>query len=90
MIDNKVYHDDKKIGWIDGEHIRDMANNRLGYFENGCVYDEEKGYKVAYIQENSLKYENGRPSSDLQHINEEIHGDIPILEKCAIKVLFDL
>ena len=90
IIDNKIYHDDQKIGWIDGIHIRDMSNNKLGWFENGFVYSENGARKVAYIHENELVYENGRPSSALEHINEEIQGNIPILAKCAVKVLLDL
>lgn len=89
VIDNKVWHDGAKIGWIDDHHIRDEENNKLGYFEDGHVYNES-GYKVAYIQENELYYENGRTPSSLEHVNEEVQGDVPMLAKCAIKVLFDL
>ena len=89
VIDGKVWHNGQKIGWIDGEHVRDMANKKLGYFQNGFVYNES-GHKEAYIEENELHYENGRTASNIEHINEEIEGNIPILEKCAIKVLFDL
>jgi hypothetical protein len=89
VIDNKIWHNGQKIGWIDGEHIRDEENKKLGYFENGFVYNES-GYKVAYIKENELCYENGRSPSELEHVNELIEGGIPMLAKCAIKVLFDL
>ena len=89
VLDRKIYHHDQKLGWIDGGHIRDDAGNKLGWFENGFVF-HENGHKVAYIHENQLVYENGRTPSSLEHINEEIQGDVPILEKCAIKVLFDL
>lgn len=90
VIDNKIWHDDQKIGWIDGEHIRDMANTKLGWFENGFVYRESDARKIAYIHENELCYENGRTPSSLEHINEEVQGNVPMLAKCAIKVLFDL
>jgi hypothetical protein len=53
------------------------------------IYNEA-GHKVAYIHENELCYENGRESSPLEHVNEEIQGNIPILAKCAIKTLLDL
>ena len=89
VIDGKVWHNGQKIGWVDGEHIRDMEGKKLGYFQNGFVYNES-GYKEAYIEENELHYENGMSASVLEHINEEIEGNIPILEKCAIKVLLDL
>jgi hypothetical protein len=88
VIDNKIWHDGQRIGWVDGEHIRDDENKKLGYFENGYVYNES-GHKVAYIYENELCYENGRPPSELEHVNELIQGGISMLAKCAIKVLFD-
>jgi hypothetical protein len=88
VIDNKIWHDGQRIGWVDGEHIRDDENKKLGYFENGYVYNES-GHKVAYIHENELCYENGRPPSELEHVNELIQGGISMLAKCAIKVLFD-
>lgn len=89
VFDNKIWHDGQKIGWIDGGHIRDLSSNKIGYFENGFVYDQA-GHKIAYLHENELMYENGRTPSSLEHINEEIEGNVPILAKCAIKVLFDL
>ena len=87
IFDNKIWRNGQKIGWIDGNHIRTEVDNRkLGYFENNFVYNME-GRKVAYLYENELKFENGSASIPLEHINEEIEGAVPLLEKCAVHVL---
>ncbi len=86
----KIYHFDRKIGWIDGNHVRkEEDGKRLGYWESDCVYGES-GHKIAYLHEDNLVYASGRVAGSLEHINEEIRGGAPILAKCAIKVLFDL
>lgn len=88
IFDNKIYHDGAKIGWIDGEHVRDTADNKLGWFQNGFVYNEA-GHKVAYIFENELRFENGQTAIPLEHINEKIEGTVPMLQKCAVQVLLE-
>ncbi|MDR3402403.1 MAG: hypothetical protein P4L99_07885, partial [Chthoniobacter sp.] len=85
----KIWNNGEKIGWIEGNHVRDMGDRRLGYFENNFVYNME-GRKVAYILENELRYENDTPAAELERVNEEIEGSFPILTKCAVKVLLDL
>ena len=87
IFDNKIWRDGQKIAWIDGNHIRvDQSGQKLGYFENNFIYNMA-GHKVAYIYENELRFENGGASIPLEHINEEIEGTVPLLEKCAVHVL---
>jgi len=87
IFDNKIWRDGQKIAWIDGNHIRtDQDGQKLGYFENNFVYNMA-GHKVAYIFENELRFENGGSAVSLEHINEEIEGAVPLLEKCAVHVL---
>ncbi len=89
IFDNKIWKDGEKIGWLDGTHLRNMEDVKLGYFEDGYIYNIE-ARKVAYIYENELRYENGASATQLESINEMIEGNFPILTKCAVKVLFDL
>lgn len=88
IIDGKIWHDGQKMGRIDGEHIRDLSDNKLGYCMNGVVYNEA-AHKVAYIYENQLVFENGQPSVSLEHINTEVEGTAPLLTKCAVHVLME-
>lgn len=90
IIDGKIYHDERKIGWIDGQHVRNEEDGRkLGYWDNESVFGES-GHKIGYIHEDNLISASGHVIGSLEHINEEIHGGAPILAKCAIKMLFDL
>ncbi len=87
IFDNKIWHDGQKIAWIDGNHVRtEPDSHKLGYFENNFIYNMA-GHKVAYIFENELRFQNGGASVPLEHINEEIEGAVPMLEKCAVHVL---
>ncbi len=88
IVDNKIYHDGEKIGWIDGHHIRSADNMKQGYYEGNDIRDEA-GHKKAYIQDNSLKFENGSASISLEKINEEIEGTYPLIVKCAVHVLLE-
>jgi hypothetical protein len=88
IVDNKIYHAGKKIGWIDGHHIRDAGDVKLGYVQGSEVWNESI-HKVAYIQGNELKFENGSASVPLEKINEEIEGTYPLITKCAVHVLLE-
>jgi hypothetical protein len=88
IIENKIWKDGQKIGRIDGPHVRDVSDNKLGYFENNIIYNEA-AHKIAYIHEDELVFENGQPSISLEHINTEIEGTMPLLAKCAVHVLFE-
>ncbi len=90
VIDHKIYHHDQKLGWVDGSHVRGDAGMKLGWVENGFIFNEHDGRKIAYIRENQLVYENGRAPSALEHINEEIQGNIPIPDHGASNVRLDL
>lgn len=89
IIQEKIYRDGEKIGWIEGSHIRSEENGeKLGYLQNPFIYDMA-GHKIAYIQENKLVFENGNPSIDLEHINQEVEGTQPLIVKCAVYVLLE-
>jgi hypothetical protein len=89
IVDNKIYHNGEKIGWIDGHHVRDKSDAKLGYFQGNDIWDESATRKIAYIQENMLKFENGNASVSLEKINEEIQGTYPLIVKCAVHVLLE-
>ncbi len=90
IADGKIYHYDRKIGWLDGQHVRNEEDGRaLGYWENESVFGAG-GHRIAYIHEDDLVYASGRVAGSLEHINGTIHGGASIIAKCAVKVLFDL
>src|SRR5271170_728364 len=57
IVDNKIWKDGEKIGWLDGHHIRTGDGTKLGYCQDAFVFNEA-GHKVAYIHENNLVLQN--------------------------------
>jgi len=88
IVENKIYRDGEKIGWIEGYHFRAADNTKLGYYQGNDIWNESVR-KIAYIQENLLMFANGNTSIPSEKINEEIQGTYPLIIKCAVHVLFE-
>jgi hypothetical protein len=86
IVDNKIWKDGEKVGWIDGHHVRAQDGTKLGYCQDNFVYNDA-AHKLAYIHENELVMQNGESSTPLEKINEEVEGEYPILMKCTVWVL---
>ncbi|MGB9743585.1 MAG: 5-fold beta-flower protein [Minisyncoccales bacterium] len=39
IVDNDILREGQKIGYIDGNDIRDQSGQKLGYFTSDTVYD---------------------------------------------------
>jgi len=88
IVDGKIWHDGKKVGWIDGSHIRDENDVKLGHIEGVFVCNEGE-HHVAYIKKNELVFLNGNAPIPIERINQEIVGTVPLMTKCAVHVLFE-
>ena len=85
---NEIWRADKKIGWVEGNHIFAYDAKKLGYFEGNYIYDVT-GKKIAYIEEDFLVSVGERESKTrLENISEAITGGVlPEIAKCAVYVL---
>jgi hypothetical protein len=88
IIDNKIYHQAQPIGRLDGEHVRDVGDNKLGYWQGNFIYNDA-AQKIAYLENDALHFENGQPSIPFEKINGDIQGAYPINAKCAVKALLE-
>jgi hypothetical protein len=89
ILGNDIWRGGEKIGWIDGDHIRDRDGKKLGYFEDKYVYNLD-GRKIAYIEEDHLvSVGSGNEAKvDLDKVAEEVQGGVlSELGKCAVYVL---
>jgi 4-fold beta-flower domain-containing protein len=90
LIGNYVWRGGEKVGWIDGNHVRDSADKRLGYFEDRFVYDMN-GHRIAHIDQDYLVSEGGMMSEAkirLDEIAENVQGGvIPEIGRCAVYIL---
>ncbi len=89
LIGNDVWRSGEKIGWIDGDHVRDRNGKKLGYFQGTHVYDAS-GHKLAFIEQDHLvSHGSGSEARiDLERIMEEVRGGVlSEIGKCAVYVL---
>jgi hypothetical protein len=89
MIGNDIWRFGKKIGWIEGDYVRDRDGNRLGYFQDHFIFNAD-GDKVAYIEDGYLISQDPREEfrMALNHVAKEVEGGIlSDIARCAIYVL---
>ncbi len=89
LIGNGIWRAGEKIGWIDGNYVRDRNDKRLGYFQDKYVYNAD-GRKIAYIDQDYLVSEGSGSEAKvhLEDIAENVQGGvIPEIGKCAVYVL---
>lgn len=87
VIGNDLKRAGVKIGWIEGNDIRDHENRKLGYFESDDVRRAD-GVKVGYIQGNNLYIING-PTIRVDDIRERhvMGGGISDVARAAVMIL---
>ena len=89
ILGNDLWRNGEKIGWIEGDHVRDRDGKKLGYFQDRFVYDMS-GHKLAWIEEDYLVSQGSGSEAKLRldQVAEEIEGGVmPELAKCAVYVL---
>lgn len=87
IVDHDLWRAGKKIGWIEGNHLRAHDGTKLGYFDSEHVYNAE-GRRLAYVEGDYLYTEGGDSKVPLETVSEEIEGGVEQgIDKCAIYVL---
>ena len=89
LIGNDIWRADKKIGWMEENHVFNYEGKRVGYYEDKYVYNED-GHKLAYIEEDFLMPYGGNESAKvrLEVIAQDVTGGvIPELARAAIYIL---
>jgi hypothetical protein len=85
---HEVWRGGDKVGYVEGDRIRNHDGRMLGYFSDNHIYNAD-GHKIAYVEGNHL-YSEGRSNAGvhLDDINKNIVGGIlPEMCKCAIYCL---
>ena len=89
LIGNDVWRASEKIGWIEGNYVRDRDGKRLGYFQDQYVYDAN-ARKIAFIEGDYLVSEGSGSEAKirLNQIAEEVQGGVlSEIGKCAVYML---
>ena len=50
IIGNDIKRDGEKIGWIEGNDVRDMSNRKLGFVVGDDIRRGSDGIKIAFIE----------------------------------------
>ncbi|OGY99566.1 MAG: hypothetical protein A2945_02890 [Candidatus Liptonbacteria bacterium RIFCSPLOWO2_01_FULL_52_25] len=86
---NDIMRSGKKIGWIDGNDIRDYEGQKVGWFEDNDIYNVG-GRKIGYVENGYLNASDGGTKVPFEKINREITGGVLTeVQKCAIYMLLD-
>jgi hypothetical protein len=89
IIGNDVWRGGEKVGWIEGNYVKDRDDKRLGYFRDRFVYDMSD-HKIAYIEQDYLISEGSGSEAKirLDQVAENVEGGVlPEIGKCAVYVL---
>lgn len=87
VIGNDLRRAGIKVGWIEGNDIRDHLNKKLGYFEGNDIR-RVNGIKVGFMEGNNFYTING-PTIRIDDIRERhvVGGGISDLARAAIMIL---
>jgi hypothetical protein len=50
IIGNDIKRDGEKIGWIEGNDVRDMSNRKLAFVKGDDIFRGSDGIKIAFIE----------------------------------------
>lgn len=50
IVGNDIKRDGEKIGWIEGNDIRDMSNRKLAFVKGDDIFRGSDGVKMAFIE----------------------------------------
>ncbi len=84
---NDIRRGGVKVGWVEGNDIKNHEGRKLGYFTDNDIYRAD-GVKIGFTQGNNLYFNSGRTIhlDDLrqQHV---VGGTMPDLMRAAILML---
>jgi hypothetical protein len=89
LIGNDVWRAGQKVGWIEGDYVKDRDGKKLGYFQDKYVYNLD-GRKIAFIEQDYLISEGSGSEAkiNLDQIAENVQGGVlSEIGKCAVYVL---
>jgi len=84
---NDIRRGGVKIGWVDGNDVRDEEGKKLGYFTSNDIYRAD-GKKLGFVIGNDLHFTSGR-TIRLDDVKDKyvVGGGISNLARCAVLIL---
>ena len=88
IIGNDIKRGGVKLGWIDGNDIRNHEGKKLGYFTSNDVYRAD-GVKIGFTQGNELYFVNSGRKVHLDDLRQKfvVGGSFSDLARAAVLIL---
>ncbi|MCL5733740.1 MAG: hypothetical protein M1334_03755 [Patescibacteria group bacterium] len=86
ISDNEIYSNGVKIGWIEGNDVKDHEGHKLGYFNDNDILNAS-GIKMGYTQGGELIMNNGKIIT-FENLRNHIQGSVNDIARAAIYVFF--
>lgn len=89
IIGNDIKRDGEKIGWIDGNDVRDMSNRKLGYVIGDDIFRGSDGFKTAFVDGAYIISFSGKKMSVTENNQKHVTGGLISNEmRAAIRLFF--
>ena len=86
---NDIKRDGEKIGWIEGNDVRDMSNRKLGYVVGDDIRRGSDGFKLAFIDGAYIVTSSGKKINVMENNQKHVTGGSASNEmRAAIRLLF--
>jgi len=89
IVGNDIKRDGEKIGWIDGNDIRDMSNRKLAFVKGDDIFRGSDGIKMAFIEGVYIIISSGKKISVTENNSKHVVGGSASNEmRAAIRLFF--
>lgn len=89
IIGNDIKRDGEKIGWIDGNDVRDMSNRKLAFVKGDDILRGSDGFKMAYTDGAYIITSSGKKISVTENNSKHVVGGSASNEmRAAIRLSF--
>jgi len=90
IVNNNINRGGTRIGRIDGNHIRDRADNTIGYFSGNDIFKAGESMRIAHIDGDYIQLRSD-PDHRGIHIEDNLKevsgGNISDVCRAAIRLL---
>ena len=89
IIGNDIKRDGEKIGWIEGNDVRDMSNRKLAFVRGDDILRGSDGMKIAFIEGSYIITSSGKKISVTENNQKHVVGGSASNEmRAAIRLFF--
>lgn len=86
---NDIRRDGEKIGWIEGNDVRDMSNRKLAFVVGDDIFRGSDGRKMAFIEGAYIVTSSGKKINVTENNQRHVTGGSASNEmRAAIRLFF--